>query len=223
MNARPSLIRLMLMMAFAGILACSPLSLLGEQGREVATKAADIASKAQESTTRMAESGAGIVPTSGASEQPVPAPTKSTGGKALATETSEPAASGPATFKGKIGKRLVGNNVALTVTKAEFSKGTVDVEPDSGNTFLLVHVIVENTSKSNKEEFYPDDFQVKDSSGKLIGYDTLGFLDDELEGGRYSPGGKNEGTIGFEVKEKLKGFHLVFEYEDQEFDVDLGL
>ncbi len=222
MKARSSLIWLMLMLAFAGILACSPLSLLSEQGKEVATKAADVASKAQGVTTRTTQTGAEAVSTTTAPEQN-PGATKSTGSKVSATDTPTAETSGPAVLTGKIKQRLVGNGVALTVTKAELSKGTADVEPDQGNTFLLVHVIVENTSKTNKADFIPDDFQVKDSNGKLISSDTLGFPDDEMEGGRYSPGGKCEGTIGFQVSQKQKAFHLVYEYEDQEFDVDLGL
>jgi hypothetical protein len=213
----------MLILAFAWILACSPLSLLSEQGNQVATKAADVASKAQEVTAGANQTGAEAVSTTAAAEQPEPAATKSTAGKASATDTPEPEASGPVTRNGKIGQRLVGESVALTVVKAELNKGTSDVEPDPGNTFLLVHLIVENTSKTDRADLYPDYFQVKDGSGRLIDYSNLGFLDDEFEGGRFSPGGKNEGIVGFEVSQKQKGFHLLFEYEDQQFDIDLGL
>ncbi len=222
MKARPSLFWLMPSMAFALILACSPLTLLGEQGQQVATKAAEVASQAQQVTTRTTQTGAGVLPTAKAPEEKS-APTESSESDVSTTDTPEPKASGPVARNGKLGQRLVGEGVALTVTKVELNKGTSDVEPEPGNTFLLMNVIVENTSKTDRAEFDSDNFVVRDGSGRLIDYATLGFLDDEFEGGRFSPGGMNEGTIGFEVSQKQKGFHLLFEYEDQEFDVDLGL
>lgn len=221
MTSRSSLIWPMLLIAFVGVLACSPLGLLSQQGKEAATKAAGIESQAQQVTTRTFETGGDAVSTAVASEPKQPAAKVS--GKASATDTPEPEASGPVVQTGKVGQRLVGDGVALTVNKAEFSKGTTDIEPNSGNTFLLVHVIVENTSKTERVDFYPDYFQVKDSNGKLMSYDSLGFPDDEMEGGRYAPGGRLEATVGYEVSQKMKGFYLVFDYEDQEFDVDLGL
>lgn len=211
----------LLVLALAIGMACNPLE-LAQQAPALATQAVQVATQAVEAATQVSQTELAPTPapkvTKPAATQPVqptqPAATKSAGATATPAKP----------LAGKVGQRVTGGNFALTVTKAEFSKGTSDVQPDQGNVFLLVHVVVENISTTDNVFVRADAFQVKDSTGKLTGWIALSFLDDELGYAEYAPGGKVPATIGFQVSQKAKGFHLLFDYGgDKPMDFDLGL
>ncbi len=200
----------MLALALAASLACNPLSSVSDAPENAVTKITRVISR---------------TPAPGA-EEPA-APTKAQSKSGPAEPTQAPAVKGtPVAAQapvGKIGQRIVAENTALTVTRTELHKGTADVEPSAGAVFLLVHIVLENVGDSDTF-FTPDAFEIKDSTGKLIYTRHLEFLDDQLEPAEYAAGGKLEATVGFEVNQKAKGFHLLLDYGgDKPMDIDLGL
>ncbi len=197
-----------LVLAAAAGLACNPLSLAqsAQAPVQVATQAAGLVTQ--------------VGQTPGSSSQPTQpaAPTEP-------ASTTAPEATGTPVqiIVGKQGQRLIGGNFALTVTKTETNPGTSDVQPDQGYVFLLVHFVLENVSTTDNVFIAPTSFQVKDSTGRLSDFTSLGFLTDELQSGNYAPGGKLTGTIGFQIGQKASGFHLLFDYGgDRPMDVTLA-
>lgn len=198
-------------------LSCSPLDLVSKSTGSTSSSGSGVASSAASENPPPSQKSS-----SAASVNPPPSQKSSSAQTQTAQASASSADASTSVKAGKVGQRIVGDNLAITVTKAEINKGTADIKPAQGNTYVVIYFVLENASK-NRLMFYPDSFEIKDSNGRLITNTWLDFLKDQLEIGQYAPGGKTTATIAFEVSQKSNGFHLLVDQgNDTVLDVDLG-
>lgn len=124
------------------------------------------------------------------------------------TETPQPAAS--PNF-GKVGDRIEQGGIALTVVNVlKVASVSEFLQPEPGNTYLVVEVIIENISRDDETPYNPLYFSVKDADGFQYNV-TMLAPDPALSSGKLVKGDKVRGNVAFEVKETASG--LVISYE----------
>ena len=92
--------------------------------------------------------------------------------------------------------------IEVTVTNVQFMPESGFSQPQFGNTFLLVHVTVNNLGPGTLYSLYPTDFQTRDANGVFRGYTDLSAVAGcglGLNLVDLTPGGSVSGCIGFEV------------------------
>lgn len=129
----------------------------------------------------------------------------------------------PTEVSGNVGQRVAAAGVALTVSRAEFSPGSAQERPDTGKQFLLVHIVIENTDSSRDLAISLGDFRIRDASGSAVDSEPLGFISDPLQDSVLPPKGQVSATLGFTVNANAKGLHLLYDFNEQHIDFDLGM
>lgn len=92
--------------------------------------------------------------------------------------------------------------IEVTVTNVQFLSESGFSEPQAGNTFLVVHVTVNNLGPGTLYSLYTTDFQTRDAIGVFRGYTDLSAVAGcglGLNLVDLMPGGSVSGCIGFEV------------------------
>lgn len=123
----------------------------------------------------------------------------------------------------KVGDRVETEDYFVTVKGVRKSSG--NIAPKSGDTYLLVDVLVENKTVDEKTVSSMLSSSVRDEEGikytVTIGADNKGSLD-----GTLLPKDKLRGEVAFEVPKEAKGFRYYFEtslFGGKTIVVDLGI
>lgn len=121
----------------------------------------------------------------------------------------------------KVGEVAKVDEVEISVTKVEKSKGSEFDEPKSGMEFVIVTVKIKNASKE-KIDYNPFDFKLQNSKGQITdeAFSTVN-QDTALQSGELAPGGEVEGSMVFEEPKGDKG--LLLQYQDNMFSDDAKL
>jgi hypothetical protein len=128
---------------------------------------------------------------------------------------------------GSIGERIEHDGIALTVTSMS-SVDSIDglTNAKEGYVFLVIEVIVENSSRVGQTPYDPTFFTVTDSMG--VQYAALSSAPDPaLSVGSLTTGDQVSGNIAFEVDTTVTGIILAYEPAITadapiRIDVDLG-
>ncbi len=131
-----------------------------------------------------------------------------------------PAQSPP--VKGTIGDRVAADGVAITVTGFEWKMPSTDDIQTQGKQSLLVHIIIENTNPSNDLDVEAGDFEIKRPNGKLVDFWPESTTSDQLIDTTLVPGGKEAETVVFQLPTSEETLHLLYDFNDQHIDIDLG-
>lgn len=117
----------------------------------------------------------------------------------------------------KIGEAIKLNNVSLTVTGIEKSKGN-EYERKQGVEFVIVSLKIKNVGKDERVSYNPYDFKIENSKGTLT---SEGYMSDleTLNSGELAPGGEVSGKLVFEAPENDP--KLTLEYEENMFTDDV--
>jgi hypothetical protein len=124
--------------------------------------------------------------------------------------------------KGSIGDRVEADGVALTVTGIEWKGSTAGTNQGQGNQPLLVHIIAENTNPTFDLEVAAGDFEIRRSNGQVIDFSPDSIVDDQLVDTTLAPGEKETKTVVFQLPASEETLHLLYDYNDQHMDIDLG-
>lgn len=113
------------------------------------------------------------------------------------TDTPLPPAT-EASSIGALGERIEKGGIALTVLNASKTNDVGFLEPKSGNTYLVIEVLIENVSRDDETPYNMMYFSVKDESG--YEYQTaMSSPDPSLSSGTLIKGDKVRGFVAFEV------------------------
>lgn len=108
-----------------------------------------------------------------------------------------------------VGQRVETGGIALTVLNAFKANRIGYQDPDAGNVFLVIEVVIENVDR-DEAPYNPLYFSVKDSDG--FEYNTtITAPDPDLKSGTLTRGGRVRGFIAFEVRDIAKGFVMTYE------------
>lgn len=124
--------------------------------------------------------------------------------------------------KGTIGDRVTGDGIALTVTGIEWKSPTTDGSQAQGNQPLLVHIVVENTNLTFDLEVAAGDFEIKRSNGNMVDFSPESVVSDQLVDTTLAPGEKETRTVVFQLPASEETLHLLYDFNDQHIDIDLG-
>lgn len=99
----------------------------------------------------------------------------------------------------------------LTVTSVQrnFNTGNEFAQPEAGKEYVVVTVKLENNGK-DQVSYNTFDFQIQDSNGVLKNEDVIVGVQNQLNSGNLTPGGKVTGNLGFQVPKDDAGLKLVF-------------
>ncbi|HEX3018618.1 MAG TPA: DUF4352 domain-containing protein [Caproicibacter sp.] len=124
----------------------------------------------------------------------------------------------------KVGEVVKYNNMELSVTKVQKTKGGEYDSPKAGCEYVVVTVKYKNDGKENIS-YNPLDFKMKNSKGQITSESYMSGNDSELHSGDLAPNGDVEGTIAFEEPKGDNG--LVLQYTgnifESESEVDFKL
>lgn len=139
---------------------------------------------------------------------------------------SESSASNNSKKTFKVGDVVKYNDIELSVTKVQKTKGGEYDSPKAGCEYVLVTVKYKNDGKENVS-YNPFDFKMKNSKGQITDETaTLDIQKDQLNSGNLAPNGEVEGSIAFEEPKGDKG--LVLQYtgnifqSESEVDFQIG-
>ena len=110
---------------------------------------------------------------------------------------------------GAIGEAREAAGVVLTVLNVTKMDNIGFFDPQSGNTFLIVEVVIENSSRSDETPYNPLYFSLKDSDNFEY---SISFVspDPSLKSGTLPLREKVRGNVAFEVRSSAKGFILTY-------------
>lgn len=123
---------------------------------------------------------------------------------------------------GQVGSPNALNGVTVTVVSADLnaSSGNQFINPKSGDRFVAVQVLYENTG-TDTYDYNPFDWKLSDSAG--FSYDTtFSGIGPELHAGTIQPGEKAQGYITYEVPTSSTGLKLKLTSGDDSATVALG-
>ncbi len=124
--------------------------------------------------------------------------------------------------RGSIGDRVAAEGVALTVTGIEWTQSTAVDNQTQGNQTLLVHIVAENTDPSHDLEVAAGDFEIRRANGQLVDFSPATAASDQLVDSILAPGGKEIKTVAFQLPPSEETLHLLYDFNDQHIDIDLG-
>lgn len=132
-------------------------------------------------------------------------PTQTSGSSSSA---STPAA---ASQEGTMGKAASIDNFNLTVNSTRL-EDTGLLDPAAGNTYLIVNLTMENTTKDTQAVSSLLQFSVLDSTGKSYDISLTPNITqfDQTSTGNITAGAKVTGDVGFEVPKTASGFKFVY-------------
>ncbi len=143
------------------------------------------------------------------------------------SSNATPEAVEPKRVIGKVGQRVESTGIALSVLKVQKrAKVNEYIEPEAGNTYITVEVVIENTSR-DETPYNPLYFKVKDADGFEHDVSLMG-ADPQLKSGNLRAGAKSRGFVTFEVPKIAKGLVMSYEplvilggYEPIEFNLGI--
>jgi hypothetical protein len=144
---------------------------------------------------------AGVPAQAQATEEPVVAAPQPTDVPAP-TETPQPL---PSEDLCRVGEQCQANGIALTVLNVSKMDSISIFNPESGNTYLVLEVLIENVSRSEDTPYNPMYFSLKDADGFEYSI-TMASPDPSLKSGDLRKGDKARGFVSFEVKSNASGF-----------------
>jgi hypothetical protein len=116
----------------------------------------------------------------------------------------------PPTSTEQVGLRHLSGDVALTISNVSRQEEISVYNPDEGNIFLDLDVLLQNTGKGNSISYSPLDFRLKDSEGYEY-TSALISLKPALVSGDLAAGQSAKGHLAFEVRQEASGFVLVYQ------------
>jgi hypothetical protein len=125
-------------------------------------------------------------------------------------------------ISGQVGTALALNGVTVTVVTADLNakSGNQYITPKSGNRYVAVQVLYENTG-SDPYHYNPFDWKLTDSAG--FSYDTtFAEIGPELHSGTIQAGERARGYMTYEVPTSATGLKLKLTSGDDTASVDLG-
>ncbi len=123
---------------------------------------------------------------------------------------------------GTIGERVAAEGVAITVTAIEWKNSTTDSSQAQANQPLLVHIVVENTNPTFDLALSAGDFEIKRSNGQVLDFAPESVASDQLVDATLAPGDRETKTVVFQLPVSQETLHLLYDYNDQHIDIDLG-
>ncbi len=141
------------------------------------------------------------------------------------TSPTQPAASQMPTqappVTGSIGDRVEAEGVAITVTGIEWKDSTAGGSAQ-GNQYLLVHIVAENTNPTYDLQVSAGDFSIKRPNGQTLDFSPDNIASDQLVDMTLKPGQKETRTVVFRLPQSQETLHLLYDYNDQHLDIDMG-
>ena len=113
--------------------------------------------------------------------------------------------------EGVVGDVIILNGMEIQVVDIMKSNGGEFSLLEEGNEFIIVDVVIRNTS--DKQQHYNEfDFKLQNSNGQIKDVTfMLADNDNKLGSGEISPGGAVRGTISFEEKKGQEELILIYE------------
>lgn len=97
------------------------------------------------------------------------------------------------------GQAQLMSQLSIAPSRYEFLAESGSDKPKTGDQYLIVTFLIENTSKTSDLTFNPADMVVLSPTGTVLSMVTLKSLKDELTTQTLKPGAKLSGVIAYEV------------------------
>ena len=123
----------------------------------------------------------------------------------------EPTATGPTTYQ--VGDIISIGDIVMVVLGWDMPPGDDFSQPDEGNAFVAVEVILVNQSDSAESVSSMLQMKLKDDTGQRYEADFTASMaiDESSPDGEISPGERVRGKVGFQVPEGVTGLVFVFD------------
>ena len=110
-----------------------------------------------------------------------------------------------------VGDKVEDNGYALTILYVYISEGDGFWNPEQGNVYLVIEVLIENISSEYEIPYNPLYFSVKDSLGYEFNGSLFGTPYPSLKSGVLLKGEKSRGFVAFEVPATSTTFTVTYE------------